>query len=618
MGRQTILIVENDAIIAMRLQKTLESWGYNTEWALSGEKAIQEVHATPPELVLMDIGLDGQIDGIQAAEQLHQQFSLPTIFLTAYSDDELLQRARLAEPYGYLIKPVADRELRSTIEMALYKHQMDRRLRDSEERLRLVTDNMLDMVSQIDLEGCYLYLSPSHERVLGFSSQEAVGQDIFAGIHPDDRQRAMEVFETALRQRRPYRQEYRRKHAKGHYVWLEAIGNPVFTPQGEMISVVVSSRDISDRKQAGERIQRQLRQLQALSEIDKKIASVADVRISLQAVLEQAATLLHVDAADILAVNADAMCLECVAAIGYRTRAVLFDSLSFDDELVRPIIDTRQAATLHQIGQSFPNTRAGLMPAEEFTIYIGVPLVVKERILGILEIFLRQEIDLNQEWRNFLDTLAGQAAIAIDNHKLFEDLEQSNQELRLAYDATIAGWSRALDLRDEETEGHTQRVTKTTMELARQMGIPEEDIIHLWRGSMLHDIGKLGVKDSILLKPGPLTPEEWVEMKKHPQHAYDMLAPVAYLHPALDIPYCHHERWDGHGYPRGLAGEEIPLAARIFAIIDVWDAVTSNRPYREAWPHEKALAYIKEQANTQFDPQVVEAFLKLIAAEEDE
>ncbi len=615
MGKQTILIVENDAIIAMRLQKTLESWGYNTQWALSGERAIQEAYTTPPELVLMDIGLDGQLDGIQAAEQLHQQFSLPTIFLTAYSDDELLQRARLAEPYGYLIKPVADRELRSTIEMALYKHQMDSRLRDSEERLRLVTDNMLDMVSQIDLEGSYQYISPSYERVLGFSPQEMMGQDIFADIHPDDREHAKKVFETTLIERQPYRQEYRRKHAKGHYVWLEAIGNPVFTPQGEMIGVVVSSRDISDRKQAEERIQRQIRQLQALSEIDKKIASVADVRISLQAVLEQAAALLHVDAADILAVNVDAKSLECVAAIGFRTRAVLFDSLSFDDGLASPVIDNRQEVTIHKVAQRFPHVRARLMPAETFMIYIGVPLVVKERTMGLLEIFLRQEMDLSQEWMNFLETLAGQAAIAIDNHKLLEDLEQSNQELRLAYDATIAGWSRALDLRDKETEGHTQRVTKTTVELARQMGIDEEDIIHLWRGSMLHDIGKLGVNDSILLKPGPLTPEEWVEMKKHPQHAYDMLAPVAYLHPALDIPYCHHERWDGRGYPRGLAGEAIPLAARIFAIVDVWDAVTSNRPYREAWPYDKALAYIKEQANTQFDPQVVEAFLKLVGGE---
>jgi putative nucleotidyltransferase with HDIG domain len=185
----------------------------------------------------------------------------------------------------------------------------------------------------------------------------------------------------------------------------------------------------------------------------------------------------------------------------------------------------------------------------------------------------------------------------------------SKNELSIAYDETIEGWSRALDLRDKETEGHTQRVTETTIKLARLFGLNEEEIIQVRRGALLHDIGKMGVPDGILLKPGPLTDDEWVIMRQHPQFAFDMLSPIYYLKSALDIPYCHREKWDGSGYPRGLEGEEIPLEARIFAVVDVWDALTSDRPYRPAWPEKKVLEHIQSQTGTHFDPQVVEVCL---------
>jgi putative two-component system response regulator len=199
--------------------------------------------------------------------------------------------------------------------------------------------------------------------------------------------------------------------------------------------------------------------------------------------------------------------------------------------------------------------------------------------------------------------------------KLLEDrvnLEQVHLQLLAAYDATIEGWSRAMDLRDKETEGHTQRVTLLSEKLARLAGISEVGLIFFRRGALLHDIGKLGVPDAILLKPDKLTAEEWDIMRQHPQYAYDMIHPIEYLRPALDIPYCHHEKWDGSGYPRGLKGEEIPLAARIFAIIDVWDALTSDRPYRPAWDEEKTREYINEQSGKHFDPHIVELFNKLM------
>ncbi|MDR7446029.1 MAG: HD-GYP domain-containing protein [Armatimonadota bacterium] len=213
-------------------------------------------------------------------------------------------------------------------------------------------------------------------------------------------------------------------------------------------------------------------------------------------------------------------------------------------------------------------------------------------------------------------TELGSLASAFD--EMVEALRAREAELAAAYDTTLEGWSRALDLRDRETRGHTLRVAALAVELARAMGVPEDQVVHVRRGALLHDIGKMAIPDEILHKPGPLTAEEMAVMRRHPQYAYELLWPIRYLRPALDIPYCHHERWDGSGYPRGLRGEEIPLAARIFAVVDVWDALSNPRPYRPAWPQDKARAYLQEQAGRQFDPEVVAAFLRLLDGQKAE
>ncbi len=204
-------------------------------------------------------------------------------------------------------------------------------------------------------------------------------------------------------------------------------------------------------------------------------------------------------------------------------------------------------------------------------------------------------------------------------HKLVQErekLQQAHSKLLEAYGATIEGWSHAMDLRDRETEGHSRRVTELALKLARAFGMSDEQLAQIRHGSLLHDMGKLGVPDSILHKPDKLTPEEWNIMRKHPQFAYDMLYPIEYLRTALDIPFCHHEKWDGTGYPRGLKNNEIPVSARIFAVVDVWDALISDRPYRPAWKNEDALEYIRQQAGTHFDPQVVHLFLKIMGQSE--
>jgi len=249
---------------------------------------------------------------------------------------------------------------------------------------------------------------------------------------------------------------------------------------------------------------------------------------------------------------------------------------------------------------------------EGFATYFATPLIAKGQIKGVLEVYHRVPFIPNDNWLEFFEVLAGQTAIAVDSANLFNELRLSNDQLFIAYDSTIEGWSHALDLRDKETEGHTQRVTEMTLKLARAAGISEKELVHVRRGALLHDIGKMGVPDQILLKPGKLTDEEWVIMRKHPTFAFELLSPIEYLRPAMDIPFCHHEKWDGSGYPRGLKGEQTPLSARIFAIIDVWDALLTDRPYRQGWPKEKVIEHIRSLSGTHFDPKAVELFLKMV------
>ncbi len=244
--------------------------------------------------------------------------------------------------------------------------------------------------------------------------------------------------------------------------------------------------------------------------------------------------------------------------------------------------------------------------------HYNIPILSGNLLLGVLVVYLPFEHIQDEQEINFLETVASTLAGLIERTRTLEQIERTNQELTLAYDTTLEGWSRALDLRDKDTEGHTRRVTKMTMKLARRLGIPDSEMINIQRGALLHDIGKMGVPDEILHKPGPLNKSEWEIMRRHPTNAYQMLSPIQFLRQALDIPYLHHERWDGNGYPNGLVGEQIPLAARIFAVVDVWDALSSDRPYRRAWPRKRVLEYIRENAGTHFDPQIVEKFMTLI------
>jgi putative nucleotidyltransferase with HDIG domain len=243
---------------------------------------------------------------------------------------------------------------------------------------------------------------------------------------------------------------------------------------------------------------------------------------------------------------------------------------------------------------------------------ILVPILLTDKVVGVVQVYSLNLNAYGEQELHILQALAVQIGVASNNAKLYEDLQTSNKHLQQAYDKTLEGWSMALQMREKETAGHTRRVAELALKLADRMGISEENKIHLRRGALLHDIGKLVLPDKILHKVGTLTEEEWKIIRNHPVYAYEWLHPIKYLQPALDVPHYHHERWDGSGYPKGLRGNNIPLFARLFAIVDVYDALSSDRPYRDAWPQKKVLDYLRDQAGKQFDPQIVAIFLEMM------
>ena len=362
--------------------------------------------------------------------------------------------------------------------------------------------------------------------------------------------------------------------------------------------------------------QEQIRRLTALRDIDSAIASSADLRVTLNILGEHTLKHLKVDAIDILLYRPELQNLTYLYSAGFNSSTPANSILKIGDGLASQILFKGKTHQVINLANSSELKNNPMLRTEGFVSYIGIPLIVKGQVKGVFEAFHRTAPVLSADWMQFLQTLAGQAAIAIDNAHLFENLQKSNQEIIQAYDITLEGWARALELRDRETEGHTRRVTELTMRLAKSMGLSDEELANIYRGVLLHDIGKMGVPDQILRKTGPLTETEWEEMRRHPQYAYDLLSPIHYLHPSLDIPYCHHEHWDGSGYPRGLKGEQIPLAARIFSVVDVWDALRSDRPYRKAWPTDQIIQYIKDNAGILLDPDIVRRFLTLLSADQ--
>jgi PAS domain S-box-containing protein len=376
----------------------------------------------------------------------------------------------------------------------------------------------------------------------------------------------------------------------------------------EEVRVLVAIADIAanalHRATLHEQTERRLHHLLALQAVDQAINASLDLRVTLDILIDQVMSQLHADAADVLLYNPAIPALVYTVGRGFR-QPIEQLTLRLGEGYAGRVARERRTLIFSPYVAA---DNAAHFASEGFVTYSGVPLIAKGQLTGVLEVFRRASFSPDAEWINLLETLALQAAIAINNARLYEQVQHTNLQLTLSYETTIASLARALELRAQESAGHIRRVTDLTEQFARALRIPDTQLLHLRYGAMLHDIGKLAL-------PAPTSTDPLNEddtTRRHPKLAYQLLQPIPYLQPALDIPCCHHEKWDGSGYPNGLKGEAIPLAARLFAIVDTWDILRSMPPYCTTWSEHQAREYLRAQAGKAFDPNLVETFLRLV------
>jgi PAS domain S-box-containing protein/putative nucleotidyltransferase with HDIG domain len=638
--RPHVLLVDDRPENLLALEAVLEYLDCQLVKAVSGREALKHLLQHEFAVILLDVQMPG-MDGYETAALIKQREAsrhIPIVFITAINTEPShVFQGYASGAVDYIVKPFEPDILRSKVGVFLdlwRKTELIRQqaelLRQSEQREaeRLLAESAAELDRfkpplEAILDGLFMfeaqtwrlsYLNAGAMRRLGYHDgglEEIEGKTVL-DILPEFDETRLRTLVTPLTGEAPQSLvvETVLRRRDGEQTPFEILLQFVKPARAEG-RFVATLRDISERRKAAIEIQKQMQRMMALHHIDSTISASSDVRITLNVILDEVTKLLNADAA-VLLLNAHTQELEYVTGCGFKTEALQHTRLRVGQGYAGRAALERHVVAVSNLQES-PGTLASspLLAEENFIGYYAVPLIAKGQVQGVLEVFQRSVADVEAEWLNFLEILAGQAAIAIDNATLFDDVQRSNLDLISAYDTTLEGWSRALDLRDQATEGHTLRVTEVTMQLAQAMGTGAAELIHIRRGALLHDIGKMGIPDSILLKPGPLTEEEWEIMRRHPVYAFDLLSPIAFLRPALDIPHYHHEKWDGSGYPNGLKGEQIPLAARLFAVVDVWDALRSDRPYRAGWPIEQVREQISKDSGTHFDPQVVEAFSKL-------
>ncbi|NMB54673.1 MAG: PAS domain S-box protein [Leptolinea sp.] len=667
---------------------------------------------TPLLFLATSIVLSGMLQG-ERASFIFTLLSVITftvvLYPTAGSNTLRFHVSILVVSFGlfgiWLLQKYLFSQLKSNIEKRLSvsrELEEETRLRQNVEATRLVqesqlkrlTDNMTDLIAEIDLNGQFLYSSPSYLPVLGYDADTIQKVNAFDLIHPDDLPMVKDTIQESLISRLPKTIQHRTRHADGHYLWFESSGKIVERESGRL-TVVHSSHDITAQRFAEDETAASEMKFRSVIEgapLGIHMFSLEeDGRLLFTGYNPYAEKMVPIDHRSMLGKTIEEVIPDLATnGLADKFREVARTGIPFhldrnpvSNDLVQATYEVhafqtspgKMAVFFLDISEREKAVKAMRISEEKFSkVFTTSPETISINrfrdglFVDVNPSFTRQlgyepedvigktSLELGI-WNNPEDRtqllskispdhptsqvetffhakdghlvvgLLSASLITIDNEqylliimrdmteriKAEQQLVSAHRELEKAYEATLEGWARALDLREHETADHSRRVVEYTVQMARALGIQENELIHVQRGALMHDIGKVAVPDNILLKPGPLTSDEWVIMRQHPVNAYNLLKNIEYLKPALDIPYCHHEHWDGSGYPRGLKGEEIPLMARIFTIVDVWDALLSDRPYRPAWDKPAVINYLLEQNGKLFDPKIVKLFLELCA-----
>jgi PAS domain S-box-containing protein len=622
-----VLLVEDSEDDSTLLLRELYRSGYDVKSVRVDTRQDMEsaLAQTAWEVILSDYSMP-HFSGLAALEVYQQKrLDIPFIIVSGAVGEASAVEVMRSGAHDYLMKDnltrlgaVIDRELRETE----IRHQ--RKLAEQALRLtQFAVDHASHAITWFDINFSIVYLNDETARLFGYSRDELVGKKITNFLPSLSDEMGLKIWQDVKQSKtKDYETAIRRSDDTIRNVDINA--NFVNFEGRELL--ITFTRDITEKKQAENQLKTLNRALRVISECNQAL-----IRANEESDLFEDICRIIVDYGGYrfawigYILQGEEKTILPVGKYGQEDRFLQLREINWSEgqnrhEPTATAIRTQKPAIIHDFeSDSLMDAWRSEAIKRGFSSAIAFPLIFQKDNFGVLEIFSEDKNAFISEEVALLVEMAGDLSFGIHTLRVRTEqrlteflLEQSHNELNTAYDATLEGWSHALELREKETAGHSQRVVSLTLALAEMLGIKPEEMINVRRGALLHDIGKMGIPDSILLKPGPLSDDEWVIMRQHPIYAYQLLGGIPYLQHALDIPYAHHEKWDGTGYPRGLKGKEIPLSARVFALVDVWDALTSDRPYRLAWPESEARTYIKAQSGKHFDPEVVEIFLKLV------
>jgi len=617
-----ILVVEDESVVSKDIQESLKGLGYGVcGTASAGEEAIRKAESLQPDLVLMDIVLKGDIDGVEAAETIRSKFHIPVIYLTAYSDEYTLNRAKVTEPSGYILKPFDERELHTTIEVAMYRHTMQKRLKESERWFGTTLRSIGDAVIATNTQGRITFMNPVAEVLTGWKLPEALDKDLSEvfSVRDEDgcillKNPVAKVLEEGLII------DLRNNiliGKDGSKLIVDDSAAPIVDDNGTIVGAVLVFRDVSERQKAEQKRTKMNSLLMAVRNMNESLLRVKSEPELFQQICESLVTVEDFKLVTISLLDKDRYEIRPVAHAGSADGFLIFCTLSWDELAAGrgptgTAISTGAPCVVNdtQHDPSYAPWKAEAMN-RGFRSTIALPLVSNGEVMGSLEVYSGEKDSFGAEEIEFLMEAAGDITVALKSLRLETELATSLQGMKKALTQTVEAIACMSEMRDPYTAGHQRRVAKLASAVAQEMGMSEDQIEGIRVSGFLHDVGKIVVPAEILSKPGRINDAELSLIRTHSSVGYEILKLLEFPWPVAKAVLQHHERRNGSGYPAGLTAEALTVEAEILAVADVVESMASRRPYREALGIDKALEEISEKKGILYSPQVVDACLRL-------
>ncbi|MBP1730359.1 MAG: putative sensor protein [Deltaproteobacteria bacterium] len=617
-----VLVVEDESVVSKDIQESLKGLGYVVcGTAMAGEEAIKKAESLHPDLVLMDIVLKGEIDGVEAAETIRSRFHVPVIYLTAYSDENTLNRAKVTEPSGYILKPFDERELHTTIEVAMYRHKMAKKLRDSERWFATTLKSIGDAVIATNTTGCITFMNPIAELLTGWSLKEAQGRELGEVFSIRDQDGCILIKNPVTRVLEEGvvvdLQNSLLVGKEGTKRIIDDSAAPIVDESGEIQGVVLVFRDATERRQAEQKKARLQNLLMAGRNVNESLLRTKSEPGLFQQICESFVTVQGFKLVAVSLVDRARFEIRPVAHAGndngFLSMCVFtWDELAQGSGPTAKAIATASPCVVNDMERdpSYAQWRPEAVK-HGFRSVIALPLVSNGEVLGSLDVYSAEKQAFGPEEVEFLMEAAGDISVGLKSVRLEKELEASLVGMKKALTKTVEAIAYMSEMRDPYTAGHQKRVAKLASAIAREMSLPEDQVEGIRVIGFLHDVGKIVVPAEILSKPGRINEAELNLIRTHSNVGYEILKLLEFPWPVAKAILQHHERRDGSGYPGGLKAEELTVEAEIIAVADVVESMASRRPYREALGIDRALEEISQKKGSLYNAQVVDACLRL-------